>query len=70
MTATQFSKKDYLGHLKEYMKKVKKHLQDKGASEDDVKAFEKGAQGMAKKITSNFNDYEFFIGESMDPDGM
>lgn len=70
LTATQFTKKDYLGHLKDYMKKVKKHLQETGASEDDVKGFEKGAQGVAKKIQSNFNDYEFFIGESMDPDGM
>lgn len=52
------------------MKAVKNKLQEKGASADEVAAFEKGAQGFAKKIVSNFKDYEFLIGESMDPDGM
>ena len=42
----------------------------KGASEETVKEFEKGAQGYAKKIVGNFKDYDFYIGESMDPDGM
>lgn len=53
-----------------YMKKVKEAMQQKGASEDEIKEFEKGASGFAKKIVANFKDYEFFIGESMDPDGM
>jgi hypothetical protein len=52
------------------MKKVKEGLKEKGASDDEVQAFEKGAQGFAKKIIGNFKDYEFLIGESMDPDGM
>jgi hypothetical protein len=52
------------------MKKVKEGLKEKGASDDDVKAFETGAQAFAKKIVGNFKDYEFLIGESMDPDGM
>lgn len=52
------------------MKKVKEAMKEKGASEDEVKAFEAGAQGFAKKIVGNFKDYEFLIGESMDPDGM
>ena len=45
-------------------------MKNKGASEDEVKDFEKGASGFAKKIVANFKDYEFLIGESMDPDGM
>jgi hypothetical protein len=53
-----------------YMKKVKDALKEKGASEDEITAFEKGAQAFAKKIVSNFKDYDFYIGESMDPDGM
>jgi hypothetical protein len=52
------------------MKKVKDALKEKGASEDEINAFEKGAQAFAKKIVSNFKDYDFYIGESMDPDGM
>lgn len=52
------------------MKKVKEAMKGKGASEDEVKEFEKGASSFAKKIVANFKDYEFLIGESMDPDGM
>jgi hypothetical protein len=52
------------------MKKVKEALKEKGASDEEVKEFEKGAQAFAKKIINNFKDYEFLIGESMDPDGM
>lgn len=41
-------------YLKEYMKTVKTHLKDSGKSEDDIKAFEKRAQGLAKKVLGNF----------------
>ncbi|KAF2736323.1 microtubule/calcium-binding protein [Polyplosphaeria fusca] len=70
LSETSFDKKSYLTHLKTYMKKVKEALKEKGAGEDEIKAFESGAQGFAKKIVGNFKDYEFLIGESMDPDGM
>lgn len=53
-----------------YMKKVKEALKEKGADDEVVTAFEKGAQAYAKKIVTNFKDYDFYIGESMDPDGM
>lgn len=52
------------------MKKVKAALKAKNASDEEIKAFETGAGAYAKKIVANFKDYEFFIGESMDPDGM
>jgi hypothetical protein len=52
------------------MKKVKEAMKEKGADDETVTAFEKGAQSYAKKIVSNFKDYDFYVGESMDPDGM
>jgi hypothetical protein len=52
------------------MKKVKEEMKTKGASEESIKEFESGAGAFAKKIVGSFKDYEFFIGESMDPDGM
>lgn len=52
------------------MKSVKKYLQESGKSEEEVKEFETKAQGFAKKIITNFKDYEFYTGESMNPDGM
>lgn len=70
LNETSFDKKAYLGHLKDYMKKVKAAMKERGASDEEVTEFEKGAQGFAKKIVGNFKDYEFLIGESMDPDGM
>lgn len=70
LTNTQFDKKAYLSHLKSYMKKVKEGLKESGASDDTVKEFETGASTYAKKLIANFKDYDFYIGESMDPDGM
>ncbi|KAF5000404.1 hypothetical protein FGRMN_1734 [Fusarium graminum] len=71
LQSTSFDKKGYLAYLKGYMKAVKAKLQETGASADTITAFEKGAQGFVKsKILANFKDYEFYTGESMDPDGM
>ncbi|KAI1376703.1 translationally-controlled tumor protein [Hypoxylon crocopeplum] len=67
---TSFDKASYLTYLKGYMKKLAKHLADNGASPEEVKAFQTKAQGFAKKIISNFKDYEFYTGESMEVDGM
>lgn len=52
------------------MKKVKEAMKANGADDAAVAEFEKGASTFAKKVVSNFKDYEFLIGESMDPDGM
>ncbi|KAI2612520.1 translationally-controlled tumor protein [Hypoxylon fragiforme] len=67
---TSFDKATYLAYLKGYMKKLAKHLQETGSSPEEVKDFQTKAQGFAKKIISNFKDYEFYTGESMDVDGM
>lgn len=52
------------------MKKVKEAMKEKGADDATVSEFEKNASAYAKKIVANFKDYEFLIGESMDPDAM
>ncbi|KAG8745789.1 hypothetical protein FRC10_007051 [Ceratobasidium sp. 414] len=65
LQSTTFDKKGYLGYLKGYMKAVKAKL-----PEGRVEAFEKGAAAYAKKIVANFKDFEFYIGESMNPDGI
>lgn len=58
----------YLTYLKGYMKAVKGKLQE--TNPDRVAAFEKNAAAFAKKIIGNFKDYEFYVGESMNPEGM
>lgn len=71
LQSTSFDKKGYLAYLKGYMKAVKTKLQEKGADADKITAFEKGAQAYVKeKLLPNFKDFEFYTGESMDPDGM
>lgn len=52
------------------MKTIKTKLKEKNAPEEEIAAFEKGAAAFAKKIVGNFKDYDFYVGESMDPDGM
>ena len=50
------------------MKAVKGKLQE--TNPERVAAFEKNAASFAKKIITNFKDYEFYVGESMNPEGM
>ncbi|KDE05825.1 translationally-controlled tumor protein [Microbotryum lychnidis-dioicae p1A1 Lamole] len=68
LTATSFDKKSYMTYLKGYMKAIKAHLQ--ATNPDRIPEFEKGAAVLAKKVLGNFKDYEFYTGESMNPDGM
>ncbi|KAL7932053.1 translationally controlled tumor-associated [Trichoderma chlorosporum] len=71
LQSTSFDKKGYLAYLKGYMKAVKAALQAKGAPAETITAFEKGAQTYVKeKLLPNFKDFEFYTGESMNPDGM
>lgn len=68
---TSFDKKGYLTYLKGYMKAVKAALQEAGKSDEEVKAFETGAQKFVKEsLLPNFKDFEFYTGESMNPDGL
>jgi len=65
------TKKDYMAQLKTYMKKVTEKMKEKGADEAAIKGFQTKVQGYYTKIISpNFKDYDFYVGESMDTDGM
>ncbi|KAI9876777.1 MAG: hypothetical protein M1830_005722 [Pleopsidium flavum] len=63
-------KSHYIPHIKAYMKKVVEALKAKGTDEETIKAFQTGAQAYVKKIIANITDYDFYIGESQDFDGM
>ncbi|MCJ1227767.1 hypothetical protein MMC12_004426 [Toensbergia leucococca] len=65
------TKKEYFSQLKTYMKKVVEKLKENGADEATVKKFQVGASSYyTKKIVPNFKDFDFYVGESMDVDGM
>lgn len=68
LSETSFDKKSYITYIKGYMKRIKAKLAE--TDPEAVSVFEKGAAAYVKKIVANFKDYEFFTGESMDPDGM
>ncbi|KAI3633020.1 hypothetical protein MIR68_009095 [Amoeboaphelidium protococcarum] len=68
MQSTSFDKKSYMTYIKGYMKALKAHLTEKNA--ERVPDFEKEVQPFVKKILENFKDYEFYVGESMNPEGM
>ena len=53
------------------MKKVVAKLKENGADDEKVKSFQKSTQDYyTKHIAPNFKDFDFYTGESMDPDGM
>ncbi len=52
------------------MKKVKEALEQRGADESTIKAFQSGAQKYSAKILSNWDNYDTYTGSSQDPDGM
>lgn len=55
-------------HIKDYMKSVKKRLQEKNP--ERVAIFEANAVTYVKKVLANFDAYDFYTGESMDPEAM
>ncbi|KAL0963643.1 hypothetical protein UPYG_G00308980 [Umbra pygmaea] len=63
-----FTKDAYKGYIKEYMKAIKAKLEVNNP--ERVKPFMAGAQEEIKKIMANIKNYQFFIGESMNPEGM
>lgn len=65
---TPFDKKSYMSHIKEYMKRIKTHLAE--TKPERVPHFEKTAVEYVKKIVANFSNYDFYVGEDMDPEGM
>lgn len=46
-------------------------MKENGADETAIKNFKTSVQGYySKVIAPNFKDYDFYVGESMDTDGM
>ncbi|CEG64337.1 Putative Translationally-controlled tumor protein [Rhizopus microsporus] len=68
LTETSFDKKSYMVYIKGYMKAVKAKLEE--TNPERVAVFEQKVTPFVKKILANFKDYEFYTGQSMNPDGM
>ncbi|XP_030056379.1 translationally-controlled tumor protein [Microcaecilia unicolor] len=65
---TSFTKESYKQYIKDYMKAIKAILEK--TNPDRVKPFMSGAAEKVKDILANFKNFQFFTGDSMNPDGM
>ncbi|KAB0369076.1 hypothetical protein FD755_019081 [Muntiacus reevesi] len=65
---TSFTKEAYKKDIKDYIVSIKGKLQEQRP--ERVKPFMTGAAEQIKHILANFKNYQFFIGENMNPDGM
>ncbi|XP_071991351.1 translationally-controlled tumor protein [Engystomops pustulosus] len=65
---TCFTKESYKQYIKDYMKAIKCKLEQNHP--ERVKPFMSGAAEKIKHILGNFKNYQFFTGESMNPEGM
>jgi hypothetical protein len=67
LVQTDFDKKSYMTHIKDYMARLLKKLEADGAA-SRVPAFKKGAQSFVKKVIAEFSEYTFYQGEKCDID--
>lgn len=65
---TSFDKKSFLTYIKGYLKVLKARIEERNPA--GVAEFEKNAQGYVKKMLDKFADFEFYTGESMNPEAM
>ena len=67
LSQTTIDKKQYQAWLKLYMGKLKTHLEANEPTR--VKPFMTAAANFAKKVLTNFKDYDFYLSESLSDDG-
>lgn len=65
---TPFDKKSFVTYIRDYLKAVKCKLSE--TAPDQIEVFEKGAQAYVKKVIGSFKEWEFYTGESMNPEAM
>ncbi|KAG0125740.1 Mss4-like protein [Tuber indicum] len=76
LVQTGFDFNSYMVHIKAYLKKVKEHLITNNASPEEIKTFEAGAKKfVGSKLTRGSiegknRQWDFYIGEDMNVDGM
>ncbi|RXN01198.1 Translationally-controlled tumor protein-like [Acipenser ruthenus] len=68
LSETGFTKESFKQYIKDYMKAIKAKLEE--TAPDRVKPFMTGASEQVKTILGNLKNYQFYTGESMNPEGM
>ncbi|XP_032806777.1 translationally-controlled tumor protein-like [Petromyzon marinus] len=62
------SSKKYIAYIKAFIKTIKENLMEKHP--EKVEPFTTAAAKKVKDVLKQFKDFQFFTGESMNPDGM
>lgn len=70
LVPTGFTKKQYQGHIKDYMKKIKERMHAEEVAQEEIDKFTKGAAKFVKELLGEFKEYDFFLGESMNCEAM
>jgi len=65
---TGFNKKSLMSYLKDYCKILKCKLEE--SNPERVECFQESCKVEVKKILGDITNYQFFMGESMNPEGM
>ncbi|UKK00197.1 hypothetical protein MACK_000267 [Theileria orientalis] len=64
LQSLQLTKKDYTSYIKKYIQRLAATLQEKNP--DRVDAFKSGVSEFVKYVLGHFDDFEFYVGESLD----
>ncbi|WP_331751094.1 translationally-controlled tumor protein (plasmid) [Streptomyces globisporus] len=65
---TTLHKKEYVTHLRTYVKSLEKAVQERG--DQDMQEWNAAMTKATKEIVDSFEDWEFYVGESNDPNAM
>lgn len=61
---------DFKAWIKDYMNAVVLKLREKGKPKEEIQAFKATAPGIAKFFLKQFNDVQFYLGASFNPETM
>lgn len=70
LVETSFSKSDYKNYLKTYTKALQEKWKELEWNEEQTNIAKTKLTEAVKKVLPKLDDYQFFLGESVNPDGM
>lgn len=70
LMATSFDKKSYGTYMKQYVKKIFQLLEASGKTKEEIDALKADTKASFQAVLANFKEYEFFIGESANDEGL
>lgn len=70
LQSTQFNKADYKTYLKTYTKSLLEKWKEMGLNDEQLAEYKEKFMTAIKKVLPKLDDVEFYVGESINPDGM